>query len=433
LYAHPEDYCATGRTRFNIDAPLQPDGYAIEYRRKDGSTFIGETIAVQLRDDAGHSHGFVGVTRDLTEQLEFEAERRQIVEQIERSRAFLAETERMARIGGAEMAVPSGEVFWSEGFLRLYGVDEAGSLTFEQALSHYEPQARAKLEEAFERATRDGEPFDYELPFEDAQHNKLWVRTAVWPVCEGGEVRRVRGYIQDISAQRNAEHARREFLALVSHELRSPLTALLGTLGLMNRQANRLSAEMSELVGMALRNGKRLGVLVDDILDVEKLEAGQMTLELEHFDLSEVVQDVVMAVRDFAYGLDVELRLDRLASCRPVLIDVGRFEQVLTNLISNAVKFSEAGDVVDVKVSTTRGDWVRVSVVDHGPGIPEEFQDRLFDKFSQAASSTAGRRRGTGLGLHIAKALTQAMGGHIGFGTTSGVGTTIHVEFPLVQ
>jgi PAS domain S-box-containing protein len=435
LYAQPEDYGKTGRNRYNynVDAPLQPDAFVVEYRRKDGSTFFGETIGVPLRDDDNQVIGYLGVVRDLTEQLEFEAERRRMLDELDRSRGFLAETERMARIGGGELDVNTGQLTWSEGLRRLHGVPPDQSPNLEEALRHYEPEQRAMIEQAVERAVADGQSFDIELRLEDAQRKKMWVRAAASPVREGSEVTRVRGFVQDITAQKQAEEAKDDFLALVSHELRTPLTALLGTLGLMHQHSGELSEDMKPLVGMSLRNGNRLRTLIDDILDVEKLEGGQMTLELDLFDIGDVVEDVVMANRGFAQKYDVDLNVRREADHSDVYIDAGRFEQVLANLISNAVKFSPSGETVDVEVDFQRPGHVRVSVIDRGPGIPSGFRDRLFDKFSQAANRIKSRIQGTGLGLSIAKGLTEEMGGSIGFETAKGEGTTMFVEFPVVR
>jgi PAS domain S-box-containing protein len=435
LYAHPEDYGQTGRERYNynLDAPLQPDAFVVEYRKKDGSTFFGETIGVPLRGEDHQVVGYLGVVRDLTKQLEFEAERRRMLEDLDRSRAFLAETERIARIGGGVLDVATDELTFSAGLQQLHGLPEGTTPSVDEALSYYEPEGRAALEEALERAASDGEPFDMELRFQDAQHNKIWVRVAASPVYENGEVVRVRGFIQDISAQKQAEQAKREFLATVSHELRTPLTALLGTLELMEHHRGQLPQDMNKLVALALRNGKRLGSLINDILDVEKLEGDQLSLELDLFEVCDVVEDVVKANRGFAQTYDVELRMRCDITQSHVHIDAGRFEQVLSNLISNAVKFSPAGEVVDVEVGHGAPGWVRVSVTDRGPGISESFQDALFEKFSQATDSAGGRARGTGLGLSIAKMLTEAMEGHIGFETAVGEGTTMYVEFTVVR
>jgi PAS domain S-box-containing protein len=432
LYARAEDYGQTGRNRYNynVDVPLQEDAFVLEYRRKDGSTFLGETIGVPLHDSDDQVLGYMAVVRDLTEQLEFEAERRRMLEELERSRAFLAETERIARIGGAELDVTTGRMNWSEGLYRLFGLFEGTTPSLEQALAHYEAEGRAEIVEALEGAAMDGQPFDMEHRFVDAKERQMWVRTAASPVYEDGDVSAVRGFVQDITAQKQAEQEKLEFLALVSHELRSPLTALLGTLELMKTPQGRSEAGMNRLVAMALRSGERLGELIDDILDVRKLESGQMTLELDLFDVCDVVEDVVMANRGFAQALEVDLRVDCSVDQSDVCLDAGRLEQVLTNLISNAIKFSPAGEVVDVEAETSKPGRVRISVLDRGPGIPEHFRGELFEKFTQAASGAKSRSRGTGLGLTIAKRLTEAMGGRIDFETAQGEGTTMYVEFP---
>lgn len=428
LYAHPQDYGETGETRYNIDAPLQPDAYAVEYRRKDGTTFIGETVGVQLRDKDGRLRGYIGVTRDMTEQVEFEAERRRILEELERSRAFLAETERIARIGGGELDLATGKLTWSAGMQRLYGLPEGTTPSFDEALTHFEPEGQQMLREAFERAASEGSSFDMELPFHVGGEH-LWVRAAASPVYEDGEVTRVRGFVQDITAQKQAERAKSEFIAMVSHELRNPLSGLLGALHLIEHHGEDLPAELAPLVRMALRNGQRLGTLVNDILDTEKLEAGQLSVELELVAVDELVGDIVESNRGYAARRGVTLTAHRNLPAAEFCVDAGRFEQVLTNLITNAIKFSEPGQTVEVGTTTAEADWVRIEITDHGPGISEEFQEELFEKFTQEHPRDR-RRQGTGLGLYIARRLTEQMNGRIGLESTLGQGTTFYVEFP---
>ncbi len=428
LYAHPQDYGETGETRYNLDAPLQPDAYAIEYRRKDGTTFIGETVGVQLRDEDGRLRGYVGVTRDLTEQVEFEADRRRILEELERSRAFLAETERIARIGGGELDLATDKLTWSAGMQRLYGLPEGITPSFEEALAHFEPEGQQMLREAFERAASEGSSFDMELPFHVGSEH-LWVRAAASPVYEDGEVTRVRGFVQDITAQKQAERAKSEFIAMVSHELRNPLSGLLSALHLIENHRADLPEEFDPLVSMALRNGQRLGTLINDILDTEKLEAGQLNVELDLVAVDELVGDIVESNRGYAARRGVALRVDRNLPSAEFCVDAGRLEQVVTNLITNAIKFSEPGQTVEVGTTTAQAGWIRIEITDHGPGISEDFQEELFEKFTQEDLSDRCRQ-GTGLGLYIARRLTEQMNGRIGLESTPGEGATFYVEFP---
>src|SRR5262249_48743881 len=153
---------------------------------------------------------------------------------------------------------------------------------------------------------------------------------------------------------------------------------------------------------------------VNDILDIEKIESGKMTFDIRPLDLHVLLEQAVEANRGFATSLGVQLRIDRRAAGVRVLADSDRLTQVITNLLSNASKFSPKGGAVVID-AFWEGDQVRVAVKDEGPGIPEEFRTRIFQKFAQADSSDCRAKQGTGLGLSICKAIMERMGGRIGF------------------
>ena len=168
--------------------------------------------------------------------------------------------------------------------------------------------------------------------------------------------------------------------------------------------------------------------LINDILDIEKIESGKMRLDLQVVDLKPLLVQVLAANEGYGTALNVGLNLDFPDEAQ-VNVDSDRLTQVITNLLSNAMKFSPPGDKVRVQVSRA-GLGVRVEVQDHGPGIPEEFRNRIFQKFSQADSSDTRQKGGTGLGLNISRAIVERMGGTIGFSTEAGVGTTFFFELP---
>ncbi|MBK5104696.1 MAG: ATPase, partial [Burkholderiales bacterium] len=174
----------------------------------------------------------------------------------------------------------------------------------------------------------------------------------------------------------------------------------------------------------------RLIRLINDILDMEKIESGKMSFQLQVVDLMQLIEQTVKANEGYAAQHDVRLQI---AAARPgakVHADSDRLAQVLTNLISNACKFSPAQSSVEIAVSE-HGERVRVDVVDHGPGISEAFRGRIFQKFSQEDSSDMRRKGGTGLGLSVSKAIIEGLGGEIGFATGSNKGSTFYFLLPL--
>ncbi len=236
---------------------------------------------------------------------------------------------------------------------------------------------------------------------------------------------------RDITEERTAARLKDELVSTVSHELRTPLTAISGALGIVAAgAAGELTEKADRLVRIAQRNSERLIVLVNDLLDIDKLQSGQMEFQFAEADLSEIVlagieQNVPYAERG-GLRLQVEVPPDRV----PVRVDRHRIQQVLANLISNAVKFSPAGDEVLVRLRVD-GECARISVIDHGIGVPPAFRARLFERFTQHDASANRVQQGTGLGLAICKSIIEHHGGTIRLDQTTRRGATFHVELPL--
>jgi PAS domain S-box-containing protein len=242
-----------------------------------------------------------------------------------------------------------------------------------------------------------------------------------------------RGYVivaADISERLRIERQREEFVTMIHHEVRTPLTAVRGAIGLLDGGvAGDLGETGRELVANALRNSKRMERLVNDILVSRKLDFGHMSFHLQEVELMPVVEQAIEATSAYGDEHDIRFDLDETAPGARVQVDPDRLIQVLTNVLSNAVRFSAAGDVVKVRVSRHSG-LLRVAVADSGPGIPEEFRDQVFEPFARADEAGWRHRSGTGLGMSISKAIIEELGGAISFDTEVGVGTTFHVDIP---
>ena len=239
--------------------------------------------------------------------------------------------------------------------------------------------------------------------------------------------------IIDLSQRREIERMRSSFVSTVSHELRTPLTSISGCLGLLQAGALGLLPEKADsMVRIAYKNCGRLVRIINDILDFGKLEAGEMTFKLISVPLLELLQQSIEANSAYAERYGVHFLLQGGAPDDRVMADADRLMQVLTNLLSNAAKFSPPNAQVLIRLKTSSSAH-RIEVEDSGLGIPEEFQGRVFERFAQAETSANRRFEGTGLGLSITRKLVEAMGGTIGFSTVIGQGTVFYFELPRID
>ncbi|MCC6977875.1 MAG: PAS domain S-box protein [Candidatus Melainabacteria bacterium] len=251
---------------------------------------------------------------------------------------------------------------------------------------------------------------------------------AALSVLNLGDRRIYTGIVRDITARKEAERRVSEFYSTVSHELRTPLTSIRTALGLMTSGAvGELSQKGGHLVRIAGGECDRLIRLINDILDFRKIEAGRLMLKPQLTNPQSLVDTTFQAIKGLAEEAGVELsksiEFNEALHCDP-----DRIVQVLTNLISNAIKFSERGKEVRIRVTETESGRARFAIIDQGPGIREDQMSKLFAKFQQLDSSDTRKKGGTGLGLAISKAIVSQHGGEIGVETTAGKGSTFWFE-----
>lgn len=236
------------------------------------------------------------------------------------------------------------------------------------------------------------------------------------------------GVATDVTERLKAQRMKDEFVSIVSHELRTPLTSIRGSLGLLEGGvAGAMTPKAIELTRIARTNADRLIRLINDILDLEKMESGRMELRRRRLDLAEVCDAVVEELRGIAAGAGVTVQVEAAVDAK-VRADSDRIHQVITNLLSNAIKFSSDGDVVRLAISNSAGGRVRLAVHDQGPGISNRDLDRLFQKFSQLDSSSSRAKMGSGLGLVIAKSIVEGHGGRIWVESELGTGSMFAFE-----
>lgn len=262
-------------------------------------------------------------------------------------------------------------------------------------------------------------------------HNDAHIRV----FCSGiktrdGEVSSGVAIVEDITEDKRVEGMKNEFVSTVSHELRTPLTAIRGAIGLLKGEIDdELSSDVKKLINIAYSNTERLLLLINDILDIDKIESGEMSFDIQELDVMELLEEAMRVTeiyaREHKVGYKIIHRVDRVR----IKGDHDRLMQVMYNLLSNASKFSPENTTVEIGAQVIN-DAVKITVTDHGPGISKDFQSVIFDRFTQYDASDSRRVGGTGLGLSISKALVEKHGGRIGF-DTSDQGTTFYVEIPM--
>lgn len=363
---------------------------------------------------------------------------------------------RLAHLGGWAVDLASGLVYWSPEVAAIHEMPVGYSPSVDEGIAFYAPEYRDRITEVFTAAVTDGVPYDEELEIIASSGRRVWVRTMGMPVRDAsGAVVAVRGAFQDITERRQAElelqehrdhleelvtertreleqanrdlreatQAKSRFLANVSHELRTPMNAIIGFSGLMRQGlAGPLNADQQAQIDLISAAGKHLLDLINEVLDIAKVEAGHVGLSPTRVDLGAIAAEAVDIMRPLAEdkGLAVELAiadgLPRLES------DPGKIKQILLNLIGNAVKFTKDGHVV-VTVSADGAGEMRVAVEDTGPGIGPEDIGRVFEPFSQIEMPGEVKPQGTGLGLTLSREYARLLGGEVTVESVLGQGS----------
>ena len=242
------------------------------------------------------------------------------------------------------------------------------------------------------------------------------------------------GILRDITERKHMELMKDEFISTVSHELRTPLTSIKGSLGLLKYKKQDMSDEkIKKLLDICYENCDRLVNLVNDILSVEKIASGKMNYTLENVDIIPLIESIIKRNEVYSEKYGVGFSLESKEKTISCYVDKNRFDQVMTNLISNAAKFSHKDDSVTILVELLADKKCKISIIDHGYGIPESFHKSIFSKFSQAESAITRSRGGSGLGLNISKSIVEAFDGEIDFHSKEGEGTTFFFTLPIMN
>jgi len=431
---HPDDAPEYRRTLYLAVQDHGSFNAETRVRRADGQWRWVACYAELRLSPAGEFLGFVGLSLDITERRQSEQALQASEEKFRQLTENIREVFWMMSAAADEVVYisPAYESIWGRSCHSLYQDPMAWA-----AAIHPDDQERAHA--VFARQLQ-GESLESEYRIRTPNGQEKWIRDRAFPVRDrAGQLIRVAGIAEDISERRRYEEelirARRDadaanrakscFLANMSHEIRTPMNGVLGMLQLLLE--TDLTAEQRQCLDVAQNSGWALLALIDQILDLAKVEAGKLALEKLSFSPRDTIENVVQLMRVQAREKSLNV-YSRVSSEVPdvLLGDAQRLRQVLMNLVANAVKFTERGEVaVAVAVDSLAGSTVtlRFTVTDTGIGIPLDRAAELFSPFTQADASTTRKYGGTGLGLAIAKQLVELMGGAVGVNSHAGSGS----------
>ena len=450
-----------------------PDEWDVD-RLQDARLFAGEMERYQRVKRYVHRDGHliwglagVSVVRAADEEVSFIivqivdiTARKRAEEALNVSNALMEESQAIAKVGGWELDVKSGGLYWTHETYRIHETTpEEFNPTVDAGVGYFLPDSRERIKQAMQAALEYGQSYDLELQTHTTQGHLIDVRTTGTATVEDGKTVRVSGIFQDITQRKQYERSllearaaaelatqsKGQFLANMSHEIRTPMNAILGMLKLLGNTA--LSNNQLDYVRKTEGASRSLLGLINDILDFSKIDAGKMELDPRPFRVDRLMRDLAVVLTANVGAKPVEVLYDLDPAIAATLVgDAMRLQQVLINLAGNAVKFTSAGQVVislqqvpAVPMASGSQDLpdapdmalIRFAVKDSGIGIAPENQAKIFSGFSQAEASTSRRFGGTGLGLAISQRLVQVMGGQIGIESQLGVGSTFSFTLRL--
>jgi PAS domain S-box-containing protein len=392
------------------------------YVRKDGTRFPVLLSVTALYDAWGEINGYMGIASDITERKHAQDALRKAEETF---RTLLQESSDIVVI-----VSPTGDIqYISPAVERILGLNAQG-LKGQNVFSYLHPD---DLAQALESLTNTSKTPGYAVPLELRlrRTDGTYVPMELLANNLMGDAN-IQGVVinaRDVSGRHEMERLKREFISTVSHELRTPLTSIHGALGLMaSGKLGALPEKPQRMLDIAVKNTDRLVRLVNEILDIERLESGSLKMEMRPVELTELLTQASDVMRSMAESADVRLQID--AEPMTIMVDGDRLMQMLTNLLSNGIKFSRPGGTVRVSAAHEAHN-LQIKVEDEGRGIPADKLESIFERFKQVDASDSREKGGSGLGLSICRMIAQQHGGRIWAESTLGKGSVITVEMPM--
>lgn len=418
------------------DSVSQQSLWQLEYRvvaaQGQLKWLSGRATPERMLDGSTLWHGYI---HDVTTTKEHYLKLERLNQQLSIAQQSLDLASEQAKIGYWQASLKTGSLWWSPIIYQIFGFDAATvvpSVALFKSTVH--PDDVRVVEESEQRALTTGiHNVVHRIIRPDGEIRWVHELAQLFPEDKDPNLMLI-GSLQDITDRMKLQQLKDDFISTVSHELRTPLTSIYGALSLLESGCLvQLPEKAQKLISIAASNCKQLSHLINDLLDIEKLIAGKMMMELRPVPVTSVLQRAITDHAPYAAQQDIRLQLvlQGESEQQQLMIDEHRLLQILANLLSNAVKFSPKGSDVSLSAALI-GDEVEIAVQDQGPGIPAEFKNRIFQRFAQADASSAKAKGGTGLGLALCKELAEAMHGSIGFESEPGRGARFYVRLPKV-
>jgi len=411
----------------------------IKNHTKNGSDYWVASTITPLLDQSGRPEKYISIRTDISRQ-------KRITESLHISEERLRRSQEAARIGNWDWDIVSGELFWSELIGPLFGYDDVVETTYDNFINAIHPEDRELVTNSVTACIEEGSVYDIEHRIVRQNGDIRWLSEKGDVIRgEDGSALHMIGVVQDITDRKNietdlvaakntAENASRsktEFLSRMSHELRTPLNAILGFGQLMESDpSDPLSKSHQTSVEQILTAGWHLLELINEVLDLAKIEAGKLSISMEPVDADEIIIECLKLTEQMAQQYQVNIDITPLQNNLYIHADRIRFKQVYLNLLTNAIKYNRTGGTVTLTHDILNNKHVLFNITDTGSGIPKEQLPHLFEPFNRLGAENT-LIEGTGIGLVIAKRLTEMMHGHIDVKSEVDKGTTFSLNFEL--
>jgi len=395
-------------------------------------------------------------------------EKEKRAEELTKSKQLLDNTEKLARVGGWEFNLKNNKLSWSEMIYRIYEVEPDYQPTIESAINFYAPESIPVISEAVRQAIEEGKSYDIDLQLITAKQNSIWVRTIGEAYRDNGEIVKIGGVFQDINERILTEHklilANKElifqneekekraaelviakeraeqsdrlksaFLANMSHEIRTPMNGILGFSSLL-KEPNLTGDEQQEYIRIIEKSGARMLNIINDIVDISKIESGLMEVDLKESNINEQIDFIHTFFKPEMDRKGIQFFSKKSLTLKEAVIitDREKIYAILTNLVKNAIKYTDEGSIefgysLKTESQTT---VLEFFIKDTGIGIPKHRQEAIFERFIQADITDKMARQGAGLGLSISKAFVELLGGKIWVSSEEGKGSTFYFTLP---